>query len=268
MVPLLKMKRQSFALNAEQSYKITMLFILRIKNGDDSLKKTTDYILLTLTYVVVLLATLIVFFVGFGFNKKSSVDYAALIFVLVSEVSLFLGTALACISSRNKLFVRAGVFSTLSLYWLITTLISIFYKSIFGQGLNGLITIQIIVFALAAIIITGILLASGIITNNNGNESVLQSCENTIFLLKNDQRLKNYSHQFDELYETLKYSDRTTVVSNVENEIKGKLNELCSLLSDCKQQDSANEIAEKINEVVLLIKQRNQLAAQLKKGVF
>jgi signal transduction histidine kinase len=232
------------------------------------LSKTVRYRLLALIGMIVLFTTLTVFFVGFSSSQKSLIDYVALMFVLISEVSFFIGTALANKTNPNKLFLTAGIFSTLGIYWLISTLVSIFYQPLFGQNLNGLITTQVIVMALAAIAVLGISLASSTLSGKSSKESILQACENTVFTLKNDTRTVNYSHQLNELFEALKYSDKTVAVTDTENEIKGKVDELCDLFTDEKQQDSTNATTDKINEVMLLIKQRSQLAAQMKKGAF
>lgn len=229
------------------------------------MSKTVRYVLLT---GIILIVTLTVFFVGFGFSQKSLIDYVALIFVLISEGSFLAGIVLANKANQNKLFLKAGISSTLGIYWLISTLVSIFFKPMFGQNLNGLITTQVIVMALAAIAVLGISLASSTLSDKNSRESILQTCENVVFTLKNNKGTMNYSHQLNELWEALKYSDKTVGVTDTEIEIKGKVDELCGLFTDEKQQDPTNAFPDKINEVMLLIKQRNQLAAQLKKGAF
>ncbi|WP_411677498.1 hypothetical protein [Caproicibacter sp.] len=161
------------------------------------MSKTARYILLALACIV-LFVTLIVFFVGFGFSQKSLIDYVALTFVLISEVSFFIGTAPANKTNKNKLPLTAGVSTTLGIYWLTSILVSVFYKPLFGVGLNGLITTQVIVMALAAVAVIGISLASSALSGKSSNESILQKSENIVFILINDKCKMNDSHQLNE----------------------------------------------------------------------
>ena len=105
---------------------------------------------------VVLAVTLVIFFVGFGFYEKTAIDYVGLGFVVFSELAFFIGAHATGRVQYNRVFVRVGVIATLSVYWVITTLISILYKPIFGHNVNGLVTVQVVVLALAALITIGI----------------------------------------------------------------------------------------------------------------
>lgn len=119
------------------------------------MNKSSQLILMIIADIIVLAVTLIIFFVGFGFNK-TNYDYIAFLFVVLSELMLFVGSAIVSRNTLNSLFLRSGVLTTLSLYWMATTAFSLLHKFVFGQNIASLVVTQVIVLAIAALTVIAI----------------------------------------------------------------------------------------------------------------
>lgn len=119
------------------------------------LNKASQLLLMIIADIIVLAVTLIIFFVGFGFNK-TNFDYIALLFVLLSELLLFAGSAVVSRNVFNSVFLRSGVLTTLSLYWIAATAFSLLHRFVFGQNMSSLVVTQVIVLAIAALTVIGI----------------------------------------------------------------------------------------------------------------
>ncbi|MDR3643814.1 MAG: hypothetical protein P4M02_01920 [Clostridia bacterium] len=152
----------------------------------------------------------------------------------------------------------------------VTTLISAFYKPLLGQNVNGLITAQVIVIAVAALAVIGVVMMSsrmaGITRAGQGSGSVLQESENAVFVLRGEAGRRGIPCSFDALYDLLKYSDRTVVVPEKENEIRSGIEDLRVLLSATDAAQTQEAIQAKVDELAARMQERNRLALQLKKG--
>ena len=95
--------------------------------------------------------------------ERIAVNVWALVFLLLSEIVLFGGLiGLRYIrADNNKLFLTAGVSTTLSLYFL-ATLVSVFFAGLFSERLNTFILIEL------AIIVFFVITTISIITWSRG----------------------------------------------------------------------------------------------------
>lgn len=216
--------------------------------------------------VIILFVTLIVFFVGLPY-PKTVVDITSLLFVLLSEAALFCGTALVGSVVKNKVFITAGVTTSLVLYWLITVLAALLFKPVFGSHTGGLIAVMVVVAALALLAVIAILLSGNRLPDDQGNaqdEDIMQSCQDSVFNLLNDEDFKAYSGKLRELYEAFKFSDKTASLPFKETEISNQIEYLAGI----GKQTNEEEFSGLVNQILALIKQRNQLVLQSKKGSF
>ena len=97
-----------------------------------------------------------------------AVNVWALAFLLISELSLFgglIGLRLAG-AGNSRVFLRAGVTSALSLYF-IATLVSILFAGAFSERVNTFILIELAIIALFAIIIIAMVATSHAIERRN-----------------------------------------------------------------------------------------------------
>lgn len=230
-------------------------------------KKIIANIALCLILVAV---TLVVFFVGFSKGHKTRFDYIGLMFVLISEFALFIGFILLSINNAfmNKALIRAGISTTLSGYWILTTLVSLFSKMIFNDNIGGFITTQIIIIGVIAIICISLCVASANSQRSNKKaESLrnwLQDGENIVFSLKNDIKFKSYRDYLEELFETLKYSDKTDTDIILDKEINNEIIQLSNYIKN--DEVSETETKQYVDTIISMIKERNMITLQSKRG--
>lgn len=221
--------------------------------------------------LIIISATLVVFFMGFGNGQKENIDYAALIFVIISEIVLF-GTMILIDDFKNKsngLFLNSGVISALVLYWIATTLISILLPEVLKDNINAFITVQILVFALAAVIVLLIILASSHVKDSSEKASeynlLLQECEKMVFSLKNNKKYMSVGRGLSDLYDELRFSDKSSSMQSEDSEINQRIIDLRSKLV-AAENDEDQDINENIQDIILLIKNRNTAIKQMKNG--
>lgn len=222
--------------------------------------------------VIAIIITLVLFFVGFEKVEKNSLDYLALMFILVSEVALFAGLILLIINEApmSSIIVRSGVISTLSIYWLLTIITYLVYKNAYKDSVGGFVSVQLILMALAAIIsISLFMAASNVHASNIKIESrriLLQESENIIFNLKNQKTYALYKNSLDRLYETIKYSDKVASDSTIDERIKTKIVNLSNNLKE--NHEDKEVINECIEDIITLVKERNMAVHTAKRGDF
>lgn len=219
--------------------------------------------------LIIATVTLVTFFVGFSKGERTSFDYASLIFVLISEFTLFAGLIL--LSANNAYMkpalIRSGVITALSGYWILTILMSLFFRIIFNDNLGGFITIQIIIMGITAIICITLFIVSSNVQSSNNNiskKSYLQDGENIAFSLKSNVEFQPYRNHLDELYEILKYSDKISTNAALDKEINNKITLLSSYLNDKEMKEV--EVNQYIDNIISMIKERNMITLQAKRG--
>ncbi|MBU5437295.1 hypothetical protein KQI42_04700 [Tissierella sp. MSJ-40] len=225
--------------------------------------------------LIIVIATLVIFFIGFSDKGRETIDYVALCFVLISEIALFGGLILIlnCKMTMSKAFIRSGIISTLVIYWGITVLISLLLKSMFQNNLRGFVTIQIIIMCIVAIIIIGLLAVASKVHNINQRNiektAWMQNNENIVISLITDEKLIPYKQSLNKLYEAIKYSDKISSDITKDKEINV---ELIELSNELKKGDitllSHHDVEEKVNSILSLLKERNALVKESKKGGF
>lgn len=223
--------------------------------------------------LIVFIVTLIIFFLGYTNRSIETINFLGLIFVLISEIALF-GSSAFILSknySSSRMILVFGITSTLFIYWITTSIILIFSKNIFGDNIRGFVTTQIIILAIA-LIISIALYASGINLSEHDSElkylkTIMKDCETLAFSLKSNPNFDSYSSLLNKIYEEIKYSDKTKSVE-IEQTIYEKLGMLNELLSDKENKPKTEDILANIDEIVLLIKERNLSVLQLNQGGF
>lgn len=221
--------------------------------------------------LVVFLVTLVVFFLGFTNHQKEAIDLLALTFVLISEIAFFGSTTvlLARKFRGSQTLLVSGIISTLFIYWITSTLLSIFSGNIFKDNVRGFATTQIIILALA-LIISIALYASVINVKEHdskliGSGLIMRDCENLAFSLKSNVNFSAYSSFLIKIHEEIKYSDKTKSVEK-DQVIYNRIRELGALLSHNENEPKTQEISKIADEIVLLIKERNLAVLQMNQG--
>lgn len=235
------------------------------------MRSSTKTILYAAIGTIVIIVTLAVFFIGFGGEAKSALDWASLAFTLFSELALFTCIIVVSMakSSANQIVAGAGIVSTAFIYWVAVTFVSILGESIFKTNLRGFITTQIFLMSAAAIV--SILLYMLSISVKAGDEKtviakqLLTGCEKAVFLLRETADLREYFLPLNRLYEEIKYSDKAAENSK-DHVIYAKINELSEFMTNKNGDINTESVSERINEIILLIKDRNLMVRQTKQG--
>lgn len=218
--------------------------------------------------IIVVLVTFVVFFIGLS-GDKDTFDYLSLSFILISEFALFISISIMMSSQKgSKGIIKVGIISILSIYWVVTVLVSILFKLIFESAIGPFITIHIVLMGIVGILCISIYMVSQNVGSSDSNTKNsarwLQDSENIVFSLKNNIELQEYKESLNELYETLKYSDKIPYDDNKDKEINLKV---ISLSEKIKDEDvSKDEIDNEINSIISLIKERNMLTKEAKRG--
>lgn len=224
---------------------------------------------------IVIAVTLVIFFMGFPKDARETLDYAALTFILISEAALFTGLTLLLFHelSESRVLIRSGIISTLLIYWIATVIISLFAKTIFENNVNAFIITQIVLIGIVAIIIISIFLHAAKVQNLDktiqAKRMLLQNSEDIVISLKNNSKFTLFKSSLDRLYETLKYSDKIVLDIRKDTEISEKIAEFDDQLQNSDVDDlSKEDIEKKIDMLIGLIKERNELTKQGKRGGF
>lgn len=223
--------------------------------------------------LIVIIITLVVYFVGFSSEIRKTIDIAALCFVLISEVAFFAGLIITLNYKEimSKTYLSSGVISSLFIYLVITVILSLFSRLIFQDNLRGFITTQTIVIGIVLIVIISLIASASKVESVNkkalSDITLMQDSENIAFSLVKDTKLNPYSGGLNRLYEDIKYSDKISFDKTMDREINERLAELSDKLKK-GDIDILNEedINNNINHIISIIKERNELLKQSKRG--
>lgn len=110
-------------------------------------------LLICLIFIVVTIAI----FSFLGSNKNDS-NYVALIFLILSEIMMFITFSLKSRGkNQDKVFIKSGLCSSYIIYFIITSILCLF-SSFFINSINILLMVEIILLAIL-IVLTIIILA-------------------------------------------------------------------------------------------------------------
>ncbi|HWQ59501.1 MAG TPA: hypothetical protein VN540_10810 [Clostridia bacterium] len=112
--------------------------------------------LFTILFCIVVIATLLVFFLAERTQNKTDADYAAFLFLLLSEAALYAASLLIITRRRSgqRLFLSAGVVFVLAVYWVTTVAYALFAAPFFKEHLK-----QFYLLELLTLLATGALVA-------------------------------------------------------------------------------------------------------------
>lgn len=219
--------------------------------------------------LIIIAVTLVLFLVGFSGAEKTNIHWLALAFMLVSELMLIAGSLLlpVYIQAFSAAMFRAGVISTLIIYCIITALLAVFANRFFAGNLSAFISTQVIVLGVVAVIIISLIMnASNVKAADEqlGSGASLKNSENIAFSLKSNTSYQEFAGMLGMLYEELKYSDKATSIAELDQTINSSVIELSEELNN-DPEITKEMIEEKVNQIILNIKERNRAVMQLKK---
>ena len=220
--------------------------------------------------VIVIAITVSVFFLVTD-SPRAAMDWTALTFVLVSEIAM-LGSALyltMSLSESNKRIIRAGVFSTLVIYWAMSVLLMLI-RNVFIDSPNTFVIVNIILIGAVAIIciLLNVTAAKvGDYDRKKGDTMLfLQSVEKTMFAMKSNTAYSEFKTRLDSLYEKVKYSDKVGS-SSQDRTILDEVVGLEAALGG-SAEDRNEKVENAISQLEFHLKQRNMELGQGKRGGF
>ncbi|MEG1719861.1 MAG: hypothetical protein RR306_06005 [Clostridia bacterium] len=195
---------------------------------------------------------------------KLNVDALSGGFLIFAEIGLvFTLYKMSRAKVSRSIVQKSGLISLTSLYALIITILLVVFK-ILNSSFNTALAIYIGVTCFAVVIGISIFLFSNKVQKTNENTTqerrLMQICEKRIFDLTTESKNARYQNQLNEIYESLKYSDKVGV-SSVDEKIVGAILNLETNITSEKAVDIFDNIK-------ALLKQRSMELSENKRGEF
>ncbi len=217
---------------------------------------------------IVLITTLLIFFTA-G-STHDLIDWLSLVFIIVAEFSVTGGLIAVNHYSEQTfgIMLRAGAYSLFVLYFIAATVVSTVFLAGILNSTGLLVTIQLIIIAIAAIIMILLVNSSNYVAEKNRDAdeaiSVFQQMENSLILLKSDSRNRQYASKIEKIYETIRFSDKSCYLDSDEI-IAEKITELEMSLTEGSSKND-EEIKAVLEELLLLTKKRSLEVSGIKTG--
>ncbi|MBU5484135.1 hypothetical protein KQI86_07315 [Clostridium sp. MSJ-11] len=222
---------------------------------------------LTISIGLITLVTTIMIYFLLPYTKEG-IDTLTFGGIIIAEIlSLLFMLVLNMKTSRNKLIISAGVYTTIFLYLIASIGTAIIFPIFFRTALKAYIIIQIILTAamLAILIITFVMGSRVILNDKNTMEQVsaFKTIENNILLIKDNPKNIEYSDSLRQIYDEIVDCDQSTYVKT-DNIIAEKINDLNQLLQS--EEVDKQKTTYLIDHILQLIKQRNIEVRKIKMG--
>lgn len=119
--------------------------------------------LFTILFCIVVIATLLIFFLAERTQKKTDADYAAFLFLLLSEAALYVASLLIITRRRSgqRLYLSAGVVFVLAVYWAVTIGYALFAAPFFENHLRQFYLLELLTLLAAGALVAIFTAAAG-----------------------------------------------------------------------------------------------------------
>lgn len=231
------------------------------------MKKNVNIMLLGVVDLLLIIITLCIFFL-FNF-EKSDVNYIGLSFVLFSEVLLFVQSCVLKINSlrTNSVFIISGS-SYISVVYIIVTAVLCLFSGSFENHVGSFVLLEVIAFAILFIVYLFVAMFSNRINSTERKikqtRALIQTCESKIYALLLNAKYKSYETQLNDIYENIKYSDKTAALSTDEK----ILNNIVKLEEELNSNAETNSVNELLTEIKALLAVRKTELTEAKRGGF
>ncbi len=208
--------------------------------------------------LIVVGVTLLIFLMGIP-NGKKAIDYIALLFIIIAELSCFLPSFIL----KNTATQNTVLSPICYVYASVSILFSVIFKSAFADNISAFVTTHIIFMSIAVIsyLASNKLVVDTIKTEDETilQKAVIDECEVLANMLCQDERFTDFKNQLDKIYNEIKYNDH---VSDC------KSSEILSVLTDIYNSENNDNTDELCKKAIRLINERNIIVKQLKRGGF
>lgn len=203
-------------------------------------------------------------------RDRITITWLGLATILLAECVSFGGYILIekFASSKEQIVLRSGGGTTLTIYALVSIIISIVFMSLRVHAVRSFIAIQAIIFvAMLVLVVVFYTAATSAKESNRKVVDSLNRCNNMVQLLrrlKDDNRNVQYYKLLDKLEEELRFTDISTTVKS-DDELENKITELeLALLKEVgSKDDEVNSISA---DILRLIHNRKLEVSNMKVG--
>ncbi len=218
--------------------------------------------------ILVLVASFLIFLLISG--PREAIDWTGLAFVFLAEIIFFGGISFIdqIASKTSGVFLRAGAFSILTIYGVLSVILSLVFVQFFRSDLRLLVTIQLLLLLVCMIILIVLTASSkGIDRRNLATECAvanMQALHDFAVKLERDPANQQFAAPLRRIAEAIHFSDFASV-SVKDAELQEKLTALQSLL----ERDTAEKetlIDQHVKELLFVIDQRNRDVKSMKAG--
>jgi hypothetical protein len=109
---------------------------------------------MTVLFCIVMVASLLVFFLGLPLAGKTNTDYTAFLFLLFSEAALYVAARFITHGkgSGSRLFLNVSVLTTLVFYFAANALLALFIAPLYSGNLRYFFLLELMLLFAAAIL--------------------------------------------------------------------------------------------------------------------
>jgi hypothetical protein len=203
-------------------------------------------------------------------EKRTFIDWIGICFILLAEIEFIVGFIFiqGAAGRFESTMLYSGAYSIITLYSVTSIVVSILFMLIFQNGIRILVSIQIALMAIIAILLILIFIGSShlAVKNNSSMQAVsrMQELLNKVMVLQSTTSNSPYSSQLNTLYEAIRYCDNSATVS-VDSSVADKITELELVLSS-EQEDMGTTVKNLVDNILVLMKQRAADVAVQKAG--
>lgn len=208
---------------------------------------------------IVVLVTILIALVVFS-SEKDAIDYTALLFILIAECIYF---GLTYLYKNSTTFSKLTMIPVITIYSIASILFSLVFRDVFRNNIAGFVVLHIVLIAVCAI---AILLIGNFIPKIEKEEektiaqmAVINECESKALILTQTERFSQHKDILTKIYEEIKFSDHVSECKS--SEILLALNRISNSTAD----DNLDDLCQYALE---LVKERNTIVKQLKRGGF
>lgn len=215
-------------------------------------------LLVTGLFCVVVLATLLIFFLWDRKFEKSNVDYTAFLFLLLSEAALYTSSLfiLSKKQSGRRLYLSMGVLLTLAVYWAVVVAYALFAAPLYDGRLKQFFLLEMMTLFMAAALAAIFTAASARFAENEAVSTAgerIEALAKYVGMLLADERFAAFYNMLSHLQEELSFVDLRRSTPEDEQLVSA----LGALKDASTQEETSEDFSQSVGRALTIAKQRN-----------
>lgn len=212
----------------------------------------------------IIIFQLVSFFTGDKIGIKIAIDYVVLLFKLISDVVVIIGSLYA-VTSKSKSIFKISLICFLSIYWGVTLILCSFLKGILINNIGLFVIIELIVLFILMVLILFLSKFNSKVSKEALEVTWFDKCEEILYKLLANPNCQVYKDDLNKVLEAIRYSDKASTEYRKDNEIYEKINKIYEMVDYFNDE---KEIKNALSQILLLIKERNTIVLKSKRGSF